>query len=310
MSSDGANDRKRKPTNIVPETVPSTDYRNPKERKARRVNTTNASASTAASVKMETPVAIETATTVNDVSAATEDEEEIKSIGNMIQDLAHPDNAKVDAALGALDLEFMEDKKKSESFVSAGGCLALVQLLNKYLDKTIARIPACDQVTKLIEVAELTTLDNTLDVIVALTFFHGESRVSSSAIGGVEAVVKVMKTFPKCQMIQEHACCVLRSLACSVIGATKAIESGGIEVLLTAVTNHLGSAFVCRYACGALINIVMDRKENTELLITLGGGAAVAKVRRKWPDNNTIQKQVRRLNNLIVAEMKTWADEA
>jgi hypothetical protein len=90
---------------------------------------------------------------------------------------------------------------------------------------------------------------------------------------------------------------------------TKAIELGGIELLLAAVNNHLDSASVCQYACWALYNIVLGSKENTELLISLGGATAVAKARRKWPDDDKLQTQVRRLVNLLVAEMKTWADE-
>jgi hypothetical protein len=63
----------------------------------------------------------------------------------------------------------MEDKKKYESFVSAGGCLALVLLLKVCLDKAIDVIPACYQVTELNKLAELTVLHNTLNVIIPLT---------------------------------------------------------------------------------------------------------------------------------------------
>jgi hypothetical protein len=101
----------------------------------------------------------------------------------------------------------------------------------------------------------------------------------------------------------------LRNLACCSTVKAKAVESGGIEVLLAASNNHLGSAIVCENACAALYNIVNGSKENTELLISLAGAAAVAKVRTKWPDNNNVQAQVRPLANVIAAEMMTWADE-
>jgi hypothetical protein len=97
-------------------------------------------------------------------------------------------------------------------------------------------------------------------------------------------------------------------LACdNATGKKQAIELGGIELLLAAIARHVDSAGVCEKACWALFNIVYDSNENTRLLISLGGGAAVAKVRTKWPDNTRVQTQVRRLNNLIVlAEMKAW----
>jgi hypothetical protein len=97
-------------------------------------------------------------------------------------------------------------------------------------------------------------------------------------------------------------------LASRSIGKTKAIEAGGIEVLLAAVTTHLNSANVCEHACWALHDIASNIKENVWQLISLGGGAAVAKVRTKWPDNNDVQIQVRKLADLIGAEMTALAN--
>ena len=130
-------------------------------------------------------------------------------------------------------------------------------------------------------------------------------------VGGVEAVVKVMKTFPKCEMLQKLACRALTNLSCNAPGEKKAIESGGIELLLAAIHNHLNSAVVCETACCALVNIIVvhGSKETKGLLITLGGGAAVAKVRRKWLDNDKVQTQVRQLVKCFATEWKAWDDE-
>jgi hypothetical protein len=301
MPSRTANARKRKETTTIPEVLVSSDDHSKSQSKARRVST-DASASATASLQVDTPpVVIQ--------STATKDEEAIKSIGKMIQDLFCSDSAKVDAALDALHWNFMSDKNKCERFVTAGGCLALVQLLTKCLNTAIAKIPACDQITELNELTELTTLDKTLDAITNLTLQHNESKVGIAMIGGVEAVVKVMKTFPKCQALQERACYSLANFACCSIGVENAIESGGIELLLAAVNNHLVSADVCEYACWALHNIVDGSKENIRLLISLGGGATVAKIKTKWPNNDLVQTEVRDLADCFAAEWKTWANE-
>jgi hypothetical protein len=55
---------------------------------------------------------------------------------------------------------------------------------------------------------------------------------------------------------------------------------------------------------------VSGSKENTKLLMSLGGGAAVAKVSTKWPDYKDVQLRMRKLANLIGAETNAWADEA
>jgi hypothetical protein len=301
MSSDHANDRKRNPIDI-PETASSDDGQNPKEgsKKARRLSK-NLSESTPASLPVDTPEVTENATTTKAAS--------IESIGALIQDLFCSDNAKINAALDALDLDLEKDKEKCDILVTAGGCLALVQLLKKCLEKAINEFPACDQITELNELAELTTLNKMLYVTTSLTFRNDESMVAIPAIGGVEAVVKAMQTFPKCQELQWRACEALVNLACCSIGKTKAIESCGIEVILAAVNIHLNAADVCEKVCWAMANIVRGSKENTGLLISLCGGAAVAKVRTKWSENDKVQTQVRKLAKLLAAEMKAWADE-
>jgi hypothetical protein len=293
MAPRAENVRKRKQTNLEAAVSSSSDDDNnvevqpelQRKRKARRVST--------------------------NVAPAPNHAESIQSIGKMIQDLFCSDNDKVGAALDALFLNLYKDKKKCESLVTAGGCHALIHLMKNCLDKAIASIPACDQVTELNDLAELPTLYDTLRVIVSLTFLHDESKFGIAAIGGVEVVVKVMKTFPKCKELQDYACAALRNLTWrNVVGMANAIESGGIEAVLAAINNHFSSdEDLCQHACWALVNIARGSKENSGLLISFCGAAAVAKVRTKWPDNNDVQTPVRELANLFVAEIKTWADE-
>jgi hypothetical protein len=110
-----------------------------------------------------------------------------------------------------------------------------------------------------------------------------ESRLGITAFGGAEAVVEVTKTFPKCQALQERACASLLNFTHrnNISGKQNIIESGGIKVLLHAVTNHLGSAFICYHACGALVNILeKENKENIKLLISLGGATVLPKSER------------------------------
>jgi hypothetical protein len=299
-------ERKRKQTAEVPEPLFSSSGQS--KSKARRVSTDAQEATHAVTSDKTTEEALTAATAASTTIAPPQDS--MESIGQLIQDLFRSDNAKVHASLAALELDLVKNKKKCVKIQAVGGCLALVQLLNKCLDKAMMKIPQCDQVTELNELAKVTTLNKTLRVIISLTFRHEESRVSITAVGGVEAVVKVMKTFPKCQTLQECGCGALQNVMCkNVSGKKKVVENGGIEVVLAAVNNHSGSANVCEFACMALFKIVNGSKENTGLLISLCGGAAVAKVRTKWPDNNDVQYWVRELANLIASEMNSWADD-
>jgi hypothetical protein len=258
------------------------------------------------SLLTDVPAIIETTESASIVVVEDEDDEEsLEGVEKLIHDLSNSDNAKVNAALDALFLDIDKDKEKCDTVTAWGGCGALVHLLKDRLKKAMKKVPVCAQAT---ELNELTTLHKTLNVIIILTFQHDESRVGISAIGGVEQVVKIMKTFPECQALQGRACAALRNLAGCSIGTEKAIESSGIEVLLATINNHyLGSAILCENACSALGNIARESKENLGLFISLGGATAVAKVRTKWPDNDGVQTQMRRLASLMVMEMKTWA---
>jgi hypothetical protein len=299
MSSKAASDRKRKsPTSDEPEVVVSTDDQSKIKSKARRVSTDTQSATVAShQTTEESP-------TANAASVAAKQEDSIESIGQMIQDLFHSDNAKVDATLATLNEDLDKDEKKCQNIQAMGGCLAIVQLVKSCLDKVIARTPACDQVSDLNEIAELETLDESLGAIVSLTYHLDESTVV--AIGGVEAVVTVMKTFPKCQVLQRSACLALGNLACCRIGKKKAVASGGLQLLLAAVNNHLDCDSICEYACFTLNKIIPDSKRNNELFISSGGVTTVAKVRKEWPDHDGIQEVVRKLMEPVVKELSCW----
>jgi hypothetical protein len=301
MSIEASSTRKRKPTE-EPEEVVSSYV--PSKSEARRVST-DASVSTYAS-----PVILTEASSDSEQGGSAlnaQQDESMVSIGTLIQDLLHSDNAKVYAALDALDLALDDDKKKCENIHAVGGCFALVQLMQDCLKKATEKIPACGRDTKIFPLAELMTLRKTLHVIICLTHHLDESKIGITAIGGVEAVVKAMKTFPLCLTLQEFACNVILNLACCSIFKKQAAERDAIEVLLAAINNHLGSAYIGERACLLLINLIADSSENTELFICLGGASAVAKIKNKWPGNERIQDRMRHLSKSIASHFIRWA---
>jgi hypothetical protein len=165
-------------------------------------------------------------------------------VGKLIRDLGHSDSARVHTALYLLSRDIVKHKEKFGHDVTVwGGCAALVHLLKNCLKRAMKKVPACcDQVTNVNEIRELATMENTLHVITNLTWCSEMGRGCIASVGGVETAVKVMKIFPKCQRLQECACGALLNLSGCNIGKAKAIEAGGIETILAAVTTHLNSA--------------------------------------------------------------------
>jgi hypothetical protein len=292
MSHDPSSGRKRKAVQ-VPEASINSDCLHPKQRKAPRASLDSMTLSQIAS-----HVGTKTVVRANNPfsSSAREQEASFMSTKEKIQAFSSSVDAEVDAALATLSVDVKRDPATLEYIVAAGGCRALVQLLKICLQKAIDRVPAGNRVTEISDFTELTILHNTLLLIISVTLDHDEIKVGIAAIGGVEAAVKVMRTFPKCQALQYEACGALMNLAHkNTSGIEKVIVSGGIKVLLATVDNHLSSSHICRRACKVMCSLIRDNKERTELLIRLGGGATVAKVSTKWRNNDEVHEVVQYL---------------
>jgi hypothetical protein len=115
-----------------------------------------------------TAAMIETTDSTFDVGVEEEEEEEdsLEGVEKLIQDLAHSDNAKVNAALDALSVDLGKDKEKCDTVTVWGGCAALVHLLTNCIKMAMKKVPQCDQGTELNELPELATIEKTLRVIV------------------------------------------------------------------------------------------------------------------------------------------------
>jgi hypothetical protein len=88
----------------------------------------------------------------------------------------------------------MKNNKVYDKLQAVRGCSALVHLMQNCLPqyKAIDGFSGCDRVTELNERAELTTLSKTLIVLISWTSLHDESKVGINAIGGVEAIFRVL----------------------------------------------------------------------------------------------------------------------
>ena len=243
-------------------------------------------------------------------TAASEDEEKVLVVGNLIRSLLHSDKNKREASLEALQLNLDKDQDKKENIQTVGGCHVLVQLMQNCLDKAVSEKTKeeCDQLTELSELDELETLEGVLDIIANLTYQHGGSRIGITAIGGVEVVVNVMTTFPACHGLQLQAAGVMKNLACCGSGEKEAVKTGAIEVLLAAVKNHGNSPGLVKEAFDTLHSMIVNSKYNTKVFNRCGGSATVAKVAevREYWLNAEIKTCVLALTAVMVEDMKTW----
>jgi hypothetical protein len=195
-------DRKRKSTEAPEPVVRNTvDESCQRDTRPRRVSTEGASSVTLTYASM--------ATGTLEQNHAMPPIESLESIRKLIQDLSSPDGDVV-ASLYTLDRYVFESDTGSQilqEIIEVGGCRALVQLAKTFLEKARMGIPNCDRVTELTGFTMI--LRNTFIIMIALTYAHPVCKDFISSIGGVEVLVEVLTTFPKCEDLQSASCKVL-----------------------------------------------------------------------------------------------------
>jgi hypothetical protein len=200
----------------------------------------------------------------------------LEQMGIYVQCLFSTERTRVQAALDALVQNLHTNPRKCSDIVTVGGCFALVQLVRMCLQKAstqkASRRSRCAShlVTELDQRVDLNVMCHALRVMIRLTYRHDDSKLGINAIGGVQVVVDVMRTFPLCCELQRTACNTLYNLTCCTIGKKKAVESNAMQVLLDAVHNHQEHAQLCERALFSMQHIIKGNKERTKLFLASG----------------------------------------
>jgi hypothetical protein len=267
MSFEPTNDRKRKPTEAPDPVVNSnTDESSPRDTRPRRVS-------------MEAQFVANIASVSRGTVAAPYGS--VEGIEKLIQALTCSNGAVADAALNVL---YRYSKRDFDSLswakiAAVGGCFALVQLVKKSLEMAIEVIPLRNQVNEFHLQVVKGRLNKAFIIISNMTHGHPMSRFGINSFGGVEELVKVMKTFPKHHpWLQLRVCNALCNLTACPVGRKRADEVGAIEVLLTTIKSYPGNKYIFLYGCRALTNMCKTSFERTKQLIGLGGITT-------WPDD-------------------------
>jgi hypothetical protein len=284
MSSETTNDRKRKATE-GPEPVVSsnTDESRPRDTtRPRRVSMEAPSRVSSPHIVAPTPVfrslvAGFASVTHGTIAAPCRSAE---GIGKLIQALTCSNGAVVDAAL---DVMYRYSKHGFGSptwakIAAVGGCFGLVQIAKKSLEMAIEIIPLRNQVNDSHLRVITGRLNRACIIISNMTYAYPKSRYGINSIGGVEVLVKVMKTFPKHPWLQLRACNALCNLTACPVGRRRAEKAGAIKVLLTTIKSYPDNKFIFLYGCRAIINMCETSFERTKQLIDLGGITT-------WPDD-------------------------
>jgi hypothetical protein len=205
----------------------------------------------------------------------------MKGIANMMQALTCSNEAAVDLALDTLYRYSKRgfDSQSWAKIATVGGCFGLVQLMQKSLEMAITTIPLRNQPNDFRWRVATGRLSKAFIIISNMTHGCRRSMNGINSNGGVEVLVKVLKTFRKHHpWLQLRACNALCNLTACPIGRKRADEAGAIEVLLTTIKSYPGNKDIFLYGCRALTNMCASSFARTKELIDLGGITT-------WPDD-------------------------
>jgi hypothetical protein len=279
MSTETENARKRKAANPLDAVASNDGVRTSAEGKARRVST-----ETIVAAGNEAPEALNNSpkrTPINTEKLVRMDL------------LFHPDIVVVESTLDELTRTGLtHDDDKCDKIVISGGCLALVFFLKNRLETLFPSWEPIVWNSALGEgemvLIERRLLCKTLSIMKAVAYKSKRSVNEFAAIGGIEATIALMKAIPLCGKVQGAACGVLCNLTAkeSDVGVARVMAARGMETTITAMRQHPQNRDVCRCACKALFNLILNSKENARLMRNLGGVIAVATVITNWPENS------------------------
>jgi len=83
-------------------------------------------------------------------------------------------------------------------------------------------------------------------------------------LGGIQAILKVMKEHAAEAKVQEQACRALNTLAGNDDNAVKITNLGGIQAILKAMKDHAAQTKVQEMACGALYRLSFNAEKREE----------------------------------------------
>ena len=158
----------------------------------------------------------------------------------------------------------------------AGGIKAVVKAINAHIDSPSVCEAGCGALWNMINGNGKNT-DKESECKALQWNGTAENQIKAGAAGGIEAVVKAIKTHINNSSICKLGCGAL----CNMIksgkpmnktqmfqwkligyGQMRAGTAGGIEVVVKAISIHIGNADVCFHGCGVLRNTAVNNSKN------------------------------------------------
>jgi len=123
--------------------------------------------------------------------------------------------------------------------------------------------------------------------IATLTKTNGHNRIILAGLGGVAALLSVMKQHEANADVMDPACGALSNLSLNADNKVSVARLGGLELLLSVMKQHQENAAVMGEACGALRNLSLNA-DNQVTVARLGGLELLLSVMKQHQENAAV----------------------
>lgn len=110
-------------------------------------------------------------------------------------------------------------------------------------------------------------------------------------LGGLDLIMKSFQTNIRHKGIVKQALVVLQALAGNDDIKIAIVKSGGVQLILAAMTQHQGHAVIAATGCKALATLVLRQPDNCSVIIENNGHHVILQAMKVHPTDEQVQKQ-------------------
>ncbi|XP_077187765.1 armadillo repeat-containing protein 6 [Paroedura picta] len=126
-------------------------------------------------------------------------------------------------------------------------------------------------------------------------------------LGGLNFMVALLADCIDHQELVKHVLSTIRAIAGNDDVKDAIVNAGGTDLIVLAMSRHLGNPQVCEQSCAALCMLALRKPENCRVIMEGGGALAALQAMKMHPREVTVQKQACMLIRNLVSRTRDFS---
>ncbi|XP_020636648.3 armadillo repeat-containing protein 6 [Pogona vitticeps] len=126
-------------------------------------------------------------------------------------------------------------------------------------------------------------------------------------LGGLNFIVALLADCIEHQELVKHVLSAIRAIAGNDDVKDAIVNAGGTDLIILAMSRHLGNPQVCEQSCAALCMLALRKPENCRVIMEGGGALVALQAMKTHPREGGVQKQACMLIRNLVAHSQDFS---